>query len=219
VKFKTAAGMMITGRTRWKMCTYARVRCEILSEGARLIEGRLRSNGLKFTRLIDPDPYLLASSGDGIYDLGKFLMVIELTDGLGRLFYLTASDVPVSLKELPRPEFVLAFRVKKKEGFLALLDVIGRKGIGGIRHKHRSLLNFLISFAGSLLISSIVNIVNIKGYLGPAILMLPLALAIFIVLDYPFSLLYLKGVEVIQNPEPSAKVFIIKVKRTEKKGS
>ncbi|NJE30870.1 hypothetical protein E3E38_07425 [Thermococcus sp. 18S1] len=216
MELKAKVEGIIAGWMDGKRCTYARVRCEILSDCTRSVERALRSMGLRFIRLTDPDQYLLVSSGEDIYDRGKFLTVIELTDGLSRLFYLTASDVPVSLKELPHPEFVLAFRVKRKEGFRALLNVIGRKRIGGIRHKHRSLLNFLISFVGSLLLSSTINI---EGYWVQATLMLLLALIIFIVLDYPFSMLYIKGVEVIQNPEPSTKVFIIKVKRAEKKGS
>ncbi|QDA31095.1 hypothetical protein FH039_05040 [Thermococcus indicus] len=216
MELKAKVESIISGWMDGKRCTYARVRCEILSNCTRPVERALKSIGMRFTRLTDPDPYLLVSSGEDLYDRGKFLTVIELTDGLGRLFYLAASDVPVSLKEIPHPEFVLAFRVKRREGFRALLDVIGRKRIGGIRHKHRSLLNFLISFVGSLLLSSAVNI---EGYWGQATLMLLLALAIFIILDYPFSLLYIKGVEVIQNPEPSAKVFVIKVKRAEKKRS
>ncbi|NJE60833.1 hypothetical protein [Thermococcus sp. 21S7] len=212
---KAKVGGIITGWMDGKRCTYAKVRCGILSECVRAVEGVLAPTA-KLVRLTDPDLYLLVSSGEDLYDRGKFLTVIELTDGLSRLFYLAASDAPLSLKELPHPEFVLAFRVRGKEGFRALLDVIGRKRVGGIRYKHRSALNFLISFTGGLLLSSAINI---EGYWGQVGLTLILAFIIFLVLDYPFSLLYIKGVEVIQKTEPSTKVFVIKVKRAEKKGS
>ncbi len=204
MELKTKVEGIIAGWMDGKRCTYARVRCEILSDCTRAVESVLKSMGLRLTRLTDPDRYLLVSSGKDLYDRGKFLTVIALTDGLSRLFYLAASDVPVSLKEIPHQEFVLAFRVKRKEGFRALLDVIGRKRIGGIRHKHRSLLNFLIGFVGSLLISSTVNI---EGYWGQATLMLLLALAIFIILDYPFSLLYFKGVEVVSTRNHEEKIL------------
>ncbi|CAD5243919.1 hypothetical protein [Thermococcus camini] len=207
---------IIAGWMDGKRCTYALVRCEILSDCTRPVERALKSMGLRFTRLTDPDPYLLVSSGENFYDRGKFLTVIELTDGLGRIFYLAASDVPVSLKGIPRPEFVLAFRVKRKEGFRALLDVIGRKRIGGIRHKHRSTLNFLMSLLGGVVFSSLIEL---GSYWTGFLVTILFALIIYLILDYPLSLLYFRGVEVISTGEARTKVFVIRLgMEGEKKG-
>ncbi len=199
---------MIAGWMGGKRCTYALVRCEILSCCTQQVEKAFKSMGLEFTRLVDPDPYLLVSSGGNLYDRGKFLMVIELTDGLSRLFYLASSEAPVGLEGIPTPELVLAFRVKRKEGFHSLLEIISRKKIGGIRHKHRSTLNFLMSLLGGVVFSSLMEFGNYwAGLLGTIIF----ALILYLILDYPFSLLYLRGVEVISTGEVRTKVFVIRL--------
>ena len=86
MELKTKVEGIIAGWMDGKRCTYARVRCEILSDCTQAVESALKSMGLRLTCLTDPDRYLLVSSGKDLYDRGKFLTVIELTDGLSRLF-------------------------------------------------------------------------------------------------------------------------------------
>ncbi len=57
-----------------------------------------------------------------------------------------------------KPEFVLAFRLKGEESFEALLKLIFAKKISGARYQHRSFINFSISFALSLILSSLIGL-------------------------------------------------------------
>ncbi|WP_157723215.1 hypothetical protein [Thermococcus barossii] len=197
-----------------KLLKYARARCEILSECTRQTEEFLNSRGARYSRLIDPDPHMITAMSEPFYEQGKFLGIIELRDELSRAFYLIESDIPVNFGELPGVEFTIAFRVKKKEGLMALIMAIYEGKIGGARHKHRSMLNFLTSFFGSLFLSTMMNF---KSYWVQLIITLTLTVLLFLILDYPFPVLYFKGVEVVSNKETSMKVFVLRDRMWEKR--
>lgn len=187
-----------------KSLKYMRVRCDILSECIKQTEGLLNSEGIRYSRLIDPDPYMITAMAEPFYERGKFLGVLELRDELSRAFYLIESDVPINLKNIPGLEFTIAFKVRKKEGLAALLRIIHEGQVGGARHKHRSTLNFLTSFLGSLFLSTVMDF---ESYWAQLLIMLILTVLLFLVLDYPFSLLYFKGVEVVSSPETKKRFF------------
>ncbi|WP_258084662.1 hypothetical protein [Thermococcus thermotolerans] len=199
-----------------KPVKYARVRCDLLSECIKRTERLLNSKGIRYNRLVDPDPYLLTAVAEPFYEKGEFLGVLELKDGLSRAFYLLESNVPINLKDVPGLEFDIAFMIRKKEGLAALLRVIHEGKVGGARHKHRSTLNFLTSFFGSLFLSSVMDF---ESYWVQFIIMLILTVVLFMILDYPFSLLYFKGVEVVSTAEQPTKIFVIKVRMEEEKRS
>jgi hypothetical protein len=199
-----------------KSLKYMRVRCDILSECIKRTEGLLNSEGIRYSRLIDPDPYMITAMAEPFYERGKFLGILELRDELSRAFYLIESDVPINLKNIPGLEFTIAFKVRKKEGLAALLRVIHEGKVGGARHKHRSTLNFLTSFLGSLFLSTVMDF---ESYWAQLLIMLILTVLLFLILDYPFSLLYFKGVEVVSEAETSTNVFVLKIKLEEKKRS
>ncbi|WP_054841161.1 hypothetical protein [Thermococcus peptonophilus] len=134
-----------TGKPK-KYVMYAQIRCDVLSTCASKIETIFKMAGVEFVRLLEPDPpETLASYSDRIYS-GKAVEIIELTDGMSRMFYLAAPLAPVRLEEGLKPEFTLFFNVKSREALEALLRVIGGKRISGRRYKHRSEINFAISF-------------------------------------------------------------------------
>ncbi|WP_297092090.1 hypothetical protein [Thermococcus sp.] len=192
-----------------KSLTYMQVRCGVLSECIKWTERRLNSLGLQYTILIDPDQYTLTAVAEAFYERGKFLGVLELKDELSRAFYLIESNLPIDLRDIPGLEFTLTFRVRKKEGLAALLKVIHGGRAGGARHKHRSTLNFLTSFLGSIIISTVIDL---ESYWAQLIVMLVLTALLFLILDYPFSLLYFKGVEVVSTRNREEKILIVKIK-------
>ncbi|NJE06433.1 hypothetical protein E3E36_09835 [Thermococcus sp. M36] len=202
--------------TQRKTFTYIRVRCAVLSDCMRRINKLLESKRVRYTVLFEPDTYLLTSIAEPLYERGNFLVLIELRDELSRAFYLIESDVPINLEGIPEVEFTIAFRLRKKEGLVALLRVIHERKVGGARHKHRSMLNFLTSFFGSLFLSTIMDF---ESYWVQFIIMIILTVLLYLVLDYPFSLLYFKGVEVVSSAKQSTKVFVIKVGRVGNKRS
>lgn len=197
---------------RWKpnkYVMYAQVRCEALSMCASKLEAIFKTAGVEFFRLLDPDPETLASYSERLYS-GKSVEIIELTDGMSRMFYLASPQTPIRLGGELEPEFTLFFNVRSKEALEVLLRVIGKNRITGKRYKHRSEINFAISFLGSFLFSSLLNVEN---YLLQSLLLLILAVLIYLAIDYPFSLLYLRGVEVLSNDPFTKKNIKIKVVR------
>ncbi|ASJ12141.1 hypothetical protein [Thermococcus thioreducens] len=198
-----------------KILKYASVRCGILSECIKPVEEYLDSKKIHYTRLIDPDLYLLETVGASMYESGSFLGVVEVKTDLSRTFYLLESDVPMDLGGIPGLEFTLAFRVRKKEGLYELFRIIGEGKIGGIRHKHRSTLNFLISLLGGVVFSSVMEL---GSYLMGFLSTISFALIVYLILDYPFSLLYFKGVEVVSTQSHEEKVLIVKIKRPNDRG-
>ncbi|ADT83377.1 hypothetical protein [Thermococcus barophilus] len=195
--------------TEGKIFKYASIRCEVLSECMRRMEDYFQFRRMHYTRLIDPDPYLLETMADSLYERGQFLGVVELKAELSRAFYFLDSDVPIELKDIPGLEFTLTFRVRKKEGLQELLGIIGKEKAGRIRHKHRSTLNFLISLLSGTVFSSVMEF---RSYWSNLLVTIFFALILYLVLDYPFSLLYFKGVEVMSTGEVHTKVFVVKVR-------
>lgn len=203
--------------SRWKpnkYVMYAQVRCEALSICASKLEAIFKTAGVEFVELLEPDPETLASYSGRLYS-GKSVEIIELTDGMSRMFYLAAPVAPIRPEGELKPEFVLFFNVRSKEALEVLLRVIGKKKIAGKRYKHRSGINFMISFLGSFLFSSLLNV---EDYLLQSLLLLALTLLIYLAIDYPFSLLYLRGVEMIsQDPFAKKSAKIVKVVRIKPK--
>lgn len=91
-----------TGKPK-KYVMYAQIRCDVLSTCASKIETIFKMAGVEFVRLLEPDPpETLASYSDRIYS-GKAVEIIELTDGMSRMFYLAAPLAPVRLEEGSNP--------------------------------------------------------------------------------------------------------------------
>ena len=196
---------------RWKLSRYvmyAQIRCDALSTCASKLEEIFKAAGVDFLRLLEPDPDALASYADRLYS-GASVEIIELTDGTSRMFYLASHPAPIKPEGELKPEFTIFFNVKSREALEVLLRVIGKKRISGRRYRHRSGINFAVSFLGSFLFSSFINTGN---YLLQSLILLALILLIYLILDYPFSLLYLRGVEVLSHdPLTKKKMKIVKV--------
>jgi hypothetical protein len=198
-----------------KYAVYAQIRCGILSVCTSKLEAILKVAGVGFTRLLEPDPETLASYADVLYS-GPSAEIIELTDGVSRMFYLASPQIPVRPDGELKPEFLLFFNVKSKEALELLLRVIGEKRISGRRYGHRSEINLVVSFLGSFLFSSIINS---GSYFLQSFILLALTFLIYLVLDYPFSLLRLKGIEMLSHdPFEKKNIKILKVVRMKKGG-
>lgn len=172
------------GLPRWKpkkYVMYAQIRCNVLSTCASELEAIFKTAGVEFVGLLEPDPETLASYSDRLYS-GKTIEIIELIDGLSRMFYLASLQTPIKPGGELEPEFTLFFNVNSREALQVLLRVIGKKRIRGKRYRHRSGINFAISFLGSLLFSSLLNT---KNYFLQSILLLALTLLIYLAIDYP----------------------------------
>ncbi|ASJ00523.1 hypothetical protein [Thermococcus gorgonarius] len=194
---------------RWsvkKPVTYSRFRCLLLSECSGEIEKILKTLNVRFVRLLEPDPDVLASYAETLYE-GNSAAIIELTDGTGRMFYLVSPEVQIRSESLPEPDFVLRFNVKRVDGLRALLRIIGQSKVGGKRYRYRSLVNFTLGYLGGGLIA---QFLPVKSKLIQVLLPLILGLLVLFILDYPFSLLYFRGVEVLST---STEIKEIKVAR------
>ncbi len=198
-----------------KTCIYACFTFDSLSSGMREVEGWLSSMGVKFKRVIDPTPEFVPPDLKAIYHEAGFPSIIEVRDELSRAFYLFSTPVPLNMEEFMKPEFVLAFSLKGEESFEALLKVIFAKKISGARYRHRSLVNFFISFVLSLILSSLIGI---ESVVIQAVIVGLLAFALFMLADYPFSILHFKGVDLVPVPR-TEKVFIIGVRKRGKEGT
>ena len=198
-----------------KTCIYACFTFDSLSTGMRDVEGWLSSKGVEFKRVIDPSPEFISPDLKALYTGGGFLSIIEVRDELSRAFYLFSTPVPLNMEEFMKPEFALAFRLKGESGFEALLKVIFAKKISGARYRHRSIVNFFISFVLSLILSSILGI---ESVVVQAVIVGLLAFALFMIADYPFSILHFKGVDLVPVPT-TERVFIVRIKRPGKEGT
>jgi len=193
-----------------KFVKYSKVSCEFLSECVSKLE-KVTGRGAK--RLQDPDEYLLIAGAEVLYRANRFITVLELTDGMSRVFYLIPGDfqIPAEFRE----EFALYFRVRGEGGLGVLLRTILTRNIRGRRFRHRSVLSFLVGFGVSFATSSL-----LKG-LGiwiQSILVVALTVLIYVIIDYPFSLLYLRGVELTQKPKRKAVIMAFKAKRDDETG-
>ncbi|MBP1912329.1 hypothetical protein [Thermococcus stetteri] len=178
---KKFLGILQRGRPK-RYVMYTQVKCEALSMCASKLETIFKTVGVEFIRLLEPDSETLASYSERLYS-GKSVEIIELTDGMSRMFYLVSPLDPVRPEGELKPEFTLFFNVKSREALEALLRVIGGKRISGRRYKHRSGISFAISFLGSFLFSSLLNT---KNYFLQSLLLLVLTLLIYLVLDFFF---------------------------------
>uniref|UniRef100_UPI00261FFF75 hypothetical protein n=1 Tax=Thermococcus sp. TaxID=35749 RepID=UPI00261FFF75 len=79
----------------------------------------------------------------------------------------------------------------------------------GRRFRHRSALSFLVGFSVSFATSSLVEGL---GLWIQSVVAVILTVLIYVILDYPFSLLYLRGVELTQKPKRKAVIMVIKQK-------
>ncbi|MDV3104807.1 hypothetical protein [Thermococcus waiotapuensis] len=183
-----------------KYVKYYRAKCELLPLCLQKLKG--------FSHFQDPDEYSLVSEAEKLYQKSEFVTVLEITDGLTRIFYLIPGDF---FSDDIEPEFELYFRVRSEEGLRALLGVIHRGKVGGKRFKHRSVLSFLASFVFSFLLSALAEK---AGFWIQMAVLLALTGLIYLTLDYPFSLLYFRGVEVIG--KPGRKDFMIIIKRRQR---
>ncbi|WP_456367861.1 hypothetical protein [Thermococcus sp.] len=177
-----------------------RIKCEVLSSCASKLENFLKDAKIEFLRLLEPDPDTLLAYSERIYGWNT-VEIVEITDDTSRVFYIFDPKVPVERFGELFSDFVLFFRVRNRDALNALLRVIGSKRKWGKRYKYRSVISFLVSFLGSSLFSSLLKLDN---YLLQYLLVLALTMIIYVLLDYPFSLLRLKGVELLSR-EPGSK--------------
>lgn len=186
-----------------KFVKYSKVSCSFLSECVSKLEKV--TGGAK--RLQDPDEYMLIAGAEDIYRTNRFMTVLELTDGMSRVFYLIPGDfqVPGEFRE----EFELYFRVRREGALGVLLRTILTRNIRGRRFRHRSALSFLVGFGVSFATSSLVEGLGLWIQSMVAVI---LTVLIYVILDYPFSLLYLRGVELTQKPKRKAVIMVIKQK-------
>jgi len=200
---------------RQKTCIYACFTFDSLSFGMREVEGYLSSKSIEFKRVVDPVPEFITPDVRGLYRATGFITILEVRGELGRAFYFFSTQLPLDLEDFMKPEFLLAFSLKSEESFEALLKVIFAKKISGARYKHRSFLNFFLSVGASVLLSSLMEVDNI---LLQAIFVGVLAFVLFMVVDYPFSVLYFRGVSLVPVPRVGEKVFLVRIRRPDKEG-
>lgn len=180
--------------------TYAVVECPSLSSCLMSIEKAI--GGARFRRLVDPDCYSLMSTAEE-FAVSDFT-ILEVRGELNRAFYL------LPLPDLPPGQvdekFKIAFRVKNPRGVAPLVRYICEGKIGK-RHANRSAINLVISFLVGLTTSAFSPG---RGLLVQLLLSGALALAAYFILDYPLSLLHLKGVDTASEKK-SGRVFTLKI--------
>ena len=182
---------------------YARAICQMLSDCSKRIEEALRSAGVPYTRLVDPDCYSLTSLAGDVW--GTDLTILELRGELNRTFYIVRG--PFEGGDINR-DFTIGFRVKKPEGLRALLSYICREKVGK-RHAKHSEISFILSFISGTLTSSVLEGLNpfLQAILGVLVTTL-----IFIILEYPLSLLWLKGVS-LEKRKGKVHIMVVKIGR------
>lgn len=193
-----------------KKCVYACFRFNHVSTGMREVEAYLSSKEIKFRRLADPDPDFISPDPGLLYGEGDFITILEVRGELGRVFYIFSTGEVFDVEDLMKPEFAIGFEVSSEEGFEALLRMIVEKRISGARHKHRSLVNFIISFLMSMVLSALIGFENI---IVQSVVLGVMTFILFMIVDYPFSVLYFKGVKVTPIPKPGRKITVVRIKR------
>ncbi len=197
-----------------KRCVYACFRFDHVSTGMREVEAYLSSKGISFRRLADPDPDFINPDPGIFYREGNFITILEVRGELGRVFYIFSTGEIFDVEDLMKPEFAIGFEVGSEEGLEALLRMIVEKRISGARHKHRSLVNFIISFIGSMVLSALMGF---ESGIVQSVIVGVMAFILFMIVDYPFSVLYLKGVKVIPVPKPGGRIMVVRIKRAGEK--
>lgn len=171
------------------------------SELSKDVEGILSKLGARYNRLVDPDCHSLRAYVTAHF--GENITLIEIRGNAGKVFYVVPGLSDVELSGL-QPEFILRFITLKEKGLDVLTDYICRGKITK-RHAHRSSLIFVVStvtgFLGSLLGESF-------GFYAQFIVGALVLLAVLLLLEYPLSLLSLKGVRIEEKVR--VKVFVVK---------
>ncbi len=198
-----------------KTCIYACFTSDPLPSGMKKVEGYLLSKAIGFKRVIDPVPEFIPPDLKALYHGDRFLTILEVRGELSRVFYLFSTPRPIDLEEFMKSGFALAFSLRSEEGFEALLRVIFAKKISGVRYRHRSFVNFLLSFVLSIVLSSLTGV---KSIVVQAMVVGTLTFLLFIAVDYPFSILHFRGVDLVPVSKTTEKVFIVRIKRAGKEG-
>ncbi|WP_324735643.1 hypothetical protein VFC49_00085 [Thermococcus sp. SY098] len=206
---KKFAGYMVEYVKNSKICVYIKVECQSLTECSKEIENLLVSREIKVNRSIDPECWFFESIADSLFNSKKFIQVVELKSDVNRMFYVFSTDVPLELNFKTSEKFM--FKIKKESGLRYLLKLICQGKIGGKRHRYRSIVTFGVSVAVGSVISSLIGFQNFLSYLISGLFALLLAFAV----DYPFSVLSLKGVDVVESEWKIFKVTI-RVRRRDK---
>ena len=202
-KFRTALAIMTRDG---KKVTYSLVRCQSLTECSKKIENTLRSSGLSFTRLVDPDCYSLVSTAEGYSSTG--FSILEARGQLNRIFYVIPSPELPSFDEAGE-DFRIKFRVKKREGMSPLVMYICQGRIGK-RHARSSAINFILSMIAGLASPAFKEGMS---FLAQMIVMVAFALGLFFLLEYPLSLLHLKGVEIVREEKVKTRIVLFKLEK------
>ncbi|EEB73161.1 hypothetical protein [Thermococcus sp. AM4] len=174
------------------------------SELSREIETALSGMEIRYNRLVDPDCYSLRAYVTEHF--GEGILLIEIRGAEGKVFYIVPNLSRVEFKNL-RPEFELRFMVTKRAGLEALTDYICRGRITK-RHAYRSAASFVVSMLAGFLSSAL------GGSFGPFAQFVVGLLVLFTVLfllEYPLSVLSLKGVKTV---EEKRKVKILVVRKS-----
>ncbi len=202
-KFRTALTIMTR---EGKKVTYSLVRCQSLTECLKKIESTLKSSSINFMRLVDPDCYSLVSTVEGYSSTG--FSILEARGPLNRAFYVVPSPELPSFNELGE-EFRIKFRVKKQEVVPLLVRYICQGKIRK-RHAHSSTINFILSMIAGLASPLFTGEMS---FLAQIIVMAAFAFGLFFLLEYPLSLLHLKGVDIVKEENIKARVVLIKFEK------
>lgn len=190
---KKFTGYVIEYAKNLNICTYIKVECQSLTECSKEVEDILSSAEIRANRLIDPECWSFENIANSLFNSKKFIQVVELKGDVNRMFYVFSSDIPLELHFKTSEKFM--FKVKKENGLRYLLKLICQGKIGGRRHRYRSIITFGVSVAIGSVISSLIGFQGFLPYLISGLLALLLAF----VVEYPFSVLSLKGVELIED--------------------
>ncbi len=196
-----------------KTCVYACFTSDMISLGIRAFEDYLSSKNLKFRRFVNPLPESAIPGVVPIYGEGKFINVFELRNEFNRIFYIFPSQLPVDPEEFTKPDFAIAFSLKDERSFEVLLRMIFARKISGGRFKHRSMMSFFLSIGVSMVLSSLFEV---KSIVVQIMVTGVLAFGIFMIMDYPFSVLYFRGVSIVPLPRVTRKALIIAARRSKK---
>ena len=172
------------------------------SELSREIENALSRMEIRYIRLVDPDCYSLTAYVAEHF--GESVLLIEIRGDTGKVFYVVPALSKMEFENL-RPEFELRFMVTKKAGLEALAGYICRGKITK-RHAHHSAASFVVSMLAGFLSSALGERF---GSFVQFIVGLLVLFAVLFLLEYPLSILSLKGVRTVEEKR-KVKVLVVR---------
>ncbi len=172
------------------------------SELSREIESTLSRMEIRYNRLVDPDCYSLTAYVAEHF--GESVLLIEIRGDTGKVFYVVPALSKMEFENL-RPEFELRFMVTKRAGLEALVGYICRGKITK-RHAYRSAASFVVSMLAGFLSSALGERF---GAFAQFLIGLLVLFAVLVLLEYPLSVLSLKGVKTVEEKR-KVKVLVVR---------